>query len=151
MRAVVQRVASASVAVAGEPVAAIGPGLLVLVGVARGDGPADAAALAGKVAGLRVFPDGAERMNLSVVDVGGSVLLVSQFTLLADVRRGRRPSFTEAASPEVARPLVEQVAAAVAAFGIGVQTGLFGEKMAVESVNDGPVTVVIEVRRGRVE
>lgn len=150
MRAVVQRVASASVAVAGERMAAIGRGLLVLVGVARGDGEGDAATLADKVARLRLFPDEEDRMNRSVVEVGGSVLVVSQFTLLAEVRRGRRPSFTDAAPPEEARPLVEAVAAGIAATGVEVRSGVFGERMAVESVNDGPVTVVVEVRQGRV-
>jgi len=149
MRAVVQRVSRAAVGVAGEAVAGIGAGFLVLLGVAHGDVPADAVALAEKVVGLRVFPDDEERMNRSIGENGGSVLVVSQFTLLADVTRGRRPSFTGAADPAAAAPLVEAFAAAVARAGIPVALGRFGAHMDVELVNDGPVTLVIEVSGGR--
>jgi D-tyrosyl-tRNA(Tyr) deacylase len=142
-------VASASVVVAGELVGAIGPGLLALVGVAGGDAAADADALAGKIAGLRIFDDGHGRMNRSVADVGGEVLVVSQFTLLAETARGRRPSFTSAAEPEVAEPLVARLVAALDATGITTATGRFGARMQVSSVNDGPVTILLEVVGGR--
>lgn len=150
MRAVLQRVARAVVTVDGDVVGEIGRGLLLLVGVAHGDGEGEANALVDKVLGLRIFPDAEGRMNLSVADAGGSVLLVSQFTLLADIRRGRRPSFTDAADPDVAEPIIETMASRLAAAGIQVATGLFGAKMAVELVNDGPVTIVAEVSEGRV-
>jgi D-tyrosyl-tRNA(Tyr) deacylase len=142
-------VASASVVVAGELVGAIGPGLLALVGVAGGDSAADADALAGKIAGLRIFDDGHGRMNRSVADIGGGVLVVSQFTLLAETARGRRPSFSGAADPEVAEPLVERLVAALDATGIATATGRFGARMQVPSVNDGPVTILLEVVGGR--
>ncbi len=150
MRAVVQRVAEASVTVGGTVVGAIGPGLLVLVGAAPGDGAAEAHALADKLVGLRIFPDDDGRMNRSVADTGGEVLVVSQFTLLADVRKGRRPSFTGAAAPELAEPLVEAVAARLAAAGVRCATGRFGAMMQVHLVNDGPVTLVIDVADARV-
>lgn len=150
MRAVAQRVTRASVTVDGDVVGQIGRGLLVLVGAAHGDGPEDATALADKLVGLRIFADPEHRMNLSVVDVGGAVLLVSQFTLLADVRKGRRPSFTDAALPDVAEPLVMTMADRIAAAGVPVATGRFGAKMSVELVNDGPVTIVVDVVEGRV-
>lgn len=150
MRAVVQRVSEAKVSVDGEVVGAIGEGLLILVGVARGDTDRDAVALADKVVGLRIFPDDRSRMDRSVVDVGGEVLVVSQFTLLADVRRGRRPSFTEAAGPEEARRLVEAVARRIAARGAPVAEGRFGAMMAVSLINDGPVTLVVDVVDGAV-
>jgi D-tyrosyl-tRNA(Tyr) deacylase len=137
------------VVVAGELVGAIGPGLLALVGVAGGDAAADADALAGKIAGLRIFDDGHGRMNRSVADVGGEVLVVSQFTLLAETARGRRPSFTSAAEPEVAEPLVARLVAALDATGITTATGRFGARMQVSSVNDGPVTILLEVVGGR--
>lgn len=148
MRAVVQRVGSASVTVEGAVVSEIGPGLLVLVGVADGDTDADARVLADKLVGLRIFRDDEERMNRSVADVGGSVLVVSQFTLLADLSKGRRPSFVDAADPEEARRLVDLVAAAIAEVGTPVATGVFGASMQVELLNDGPVTIVIEVTDG---
>ncbi|HEY5728045.1 MAG TPA: D-aminoacyl-tRNA deacylase [Acidimicrobiia bacterium] len=150
MRAVVSRVSSASVVVGGELVGAIGPGLLVLVGVAGSDSEAEADALAGKLTGLRIFDDGHGRMNRSVTDVGGAVLVVSQFTLLAETARGRRPSFTGAADPAVAEPLVARLVAAVNATGIATATGRFGARMQVSSVNDGPVTILLEVAGGRV-
>lgn len=150
MRAVVQRVASAAVSVDGAEVGRIGGGLLVLVGVGGGDGEADADALADKIAGLRVFPDDEGRMNRSVADIAGEVLVVSQFTLLADVRKGRRPSFTSAAPPDEAERLVDRVARRIAAMGIGCATGEFAAHMRVELVNDGPVTIVIDTSGGRV-
>jgi len=147
---VVQRVAWARVRVEGETVGEIGRGLLVLVGAATGDGPADAAALAGKLAGLRVFPDDEGRMNRSVVEAGGAVLVVSQFTLYGDVRRGRRPSFAAAAPPEAAEPLVDLVAEYLRRAGVPCATGRFRAHMDVELLNDGPVTLVLEVTGGRV-
>ena len=124
--------------------------MVVLVGVADGDTSADAAALAAKLAGLRIFGDDAGLMNRSVVDVGGSVLLVSQFTLLGDVRKGRRPSFTGAAQPEIAEPLFNEVVTAIRAEGIDIATGRFGAVMTVSLVNDGPVTLIIETAGGKV-
>ena len=146
MRAVLQRVTSAAVQVDAEQVAAIGPGLLVLLGVAVGDGSADAWYIARKIAELRVFSDADGRFNLSVLDVAGAVLLVSQFTLLGDTRRGRRPDFTAAARPDLAAPLFEQVATVLRERGIPMQTGRFGAKMTVSLVNDGPVTLLIDSR-----
>jgi len=150
MRAVVQRVTRARVRVAGETVGEIGRGLLVLVGAAAGDTPADAVALADKLAGLRIFPDDEGRMNRSVAEAGGAVLVVSQFTLLADLRRGRRPSFTEAAPPEEAEPLVDAVAEHLGRAGVPCAAGRFRAHMEVELLNDGPVTLVLEVGGGRV-
>ncbi len=150
MRAVVQRVTRAAVRVDGETVGEIGRGLLVLVGAAAGDGPADAAALAEKLAGLRIFPDDEGLMNRSVVEAGGAVLVVSQFTLYGDVRRGRRPSFTAAAPPEAAEPLVDLVAEGLQRAGVPCATGRFRAHMEVELLNDGPVTLVLEVAGGRV-
>jgi D-tyrosyl-tRNA(Tyr) deacylase len=144
MRAVVQRVLEASVRVEGETVGEIGRGLLVLVGVGEGDGPVDAERLAAKTARLRIFPDDAGRFDRSVVDVGGAALVVSQFTLLADTARGNRPSFTGAAAPAVAAPLVERFCAALGAEGVRpVARGRFGAAMRVALVNDGPVTIVL--------
>ena len=151
MRAVVQRVGRACVRVDGETVAEIGQGLLVLVGAAEGDTAEDSAALAQKLVALRVFPDEDRRMNRSLSDIGGEVLLVSQFTLLGDVRKGRRPSFTAAAAPELAEPLVDAVAFAVRTSGVICHTGVFGAMMDVELVNDGPVTLVLDVAGGRVQ
>ena len=144
MRAVVQRVRRASVTVADEVVGAIDAGWLVLLGVAPGDTPADADWLADKVANLRAFADPDGKMNLSVQDVGGGVLAVSQFTLYGDCRKGRRPSFTGAAQPAAAEPLYERFVTALKALGVPTETGRFGADMAVELVNDGPVTFVIE-------
>lgn len=127
----------------------IGTGLVVFVGVGPADGPADAAVLAEKLAGLRVFADADGRMNRSVLDVGGAVLVVSQFTLYGDVRKGRRPSFVDAAEPRVAEPLIAAVAEHIAAHGIEVSTGRFGAHMDVELVNDGPVTLVLAAEDGR--
>jgi D-aminoacyl-tRNA deacylase len=139
VRALVQRVAEAAVTVDGERVAAIGPGLLVLLGVRRGDGPEEADRLARKLLALRIFDDGQGKMNLSVGDSGGEVLCVSQFTLYGDTRKGNRPSFVDAAPPEAAELLYERVREA-----LGAQGGVFGARMAVSLVNDGPVTLLVE-------
>ena len=144
MRVVLQRVTRGAVSVEGEPVGAIGRGLVALVGVARGDTVAQADATAAKIAGLRLFADAEGRFNAGLADVGGAVLVISQFTLLADVRKGRRPSFAEAAPPEEAEPLVERLAQGLMEAGIPVARGRFGAQMAVELVNDGPVTIVID-------
>ena len=147
MRAVVQRVTRASVTVGGEVTGAIGRGFAVLVGVAVGDDARDAAALAQKIAGLRVFTDADGAMNLALAEVGGEVLVVSQFTLLGDVRKGRRPSFVAAARGEQAERLYERVADGLREAGLRVATGVFGADMAVELVNDGPVTILIDTKR----
>jgi D-aminoacyl-tRNA deacylase len=150
MRAVVQRVGEASVSVDGEVVGAIDTGLLVLAGVAVGDTEADAAVLADKIVGLRIFPDADGKMNRSVVEAAGAVLLVSQFTLLGDVRRGRRPSFTEAAPAEVADRMIGALARAITERGVTVEQGRFGAMMQVRLTNEGPVTIVIDVVDGAV-
>jgi D-aminoacyl-tRNA deacylase len=147
VRAVVSRVGSARVLVDGEVVGEIGPGLLVLVGVTHDDGPAEAAWLADKVAGLRVFDDGAGKMNRSLSEVGGGALVVSQFTLYGDARRGRRPSYVDAARPEQAAPLVDAVVERLAATGVKVAAGRFGAHMTVESAGDGPVTILLDSAR----
>jgi D-aminoacyl-tRNA deacylase len=144
VRALAQRVARAEVRVGSDVVGAIRGGLLVLLGVTHDDGEDEARALADKLAALRVFSDDDGRMNRSVLDVGGSVLLVSQFTLYADLRKGNRPSFVAAAPPERARPLVDAVAAHMRAAGLEVAEGVFGAAMAVSSVNDGPVTIWLD-------
>lgn len=151
MRAVVQRVSRASVTVDGRVVGEVGAGLAVLLGVGDGDTEADAKAVADKLAGLRIFADDAGKMNRSVVEHGGGVLVISQFTLLGDVRRGRRPSFVHAAAPDVADPLVQQVAERLAGYDLPVATGEFGAHMEVDLVNDGPVTIVIESVDGRIQ
>ena len=143
MRAVCQRVSEARVRVAGEVVGEIGAGLCVLLGVARGDGEGDAERLAAKIARLRIFPDEEGRFDRSVVDVGGSALIVSQFTLLANTAKGNRPSFSDAAPPEEAEPLYERFCAGLRELGVPVQQGVFGAAMRVELVNDGPVTIVL--------
>ena len=144
MRAVVQRVSAAQVTVDGAVRAEIGAGLCILLGVARGDTAADAERLAGKVARLRIFENEDGKFDRSLLDTGGRALVVSQFTLIADTAKGNRPSFTEAAAPEDAERLYEAFAAALGDLGVGVQTGVFGARMAVELVNDGPVTVVLD-------
>jgi len=144
MRAVIQRVSQASVVVDGEAVGRIDRGLLVLVGVSTTDGPADADWLADRLVGLRIFENDAGRFDASVVDVGGAVLVVSQFTLYGDTRKGRRPSFTAAAPGPQAEPLYERVVAAIAARGVPVGTGRFGARMQVQLVNDGPVTILLD-------
>jgi len=149
VRAVVQRVSSAAVSVDGAAVGSVGPGLVVLLGVAQADTEADAAWTASKIATLRVFDDGGGKMNLSVVDTRGAVLLVSQFTLLADCSRGRRPSFTRAAPPDVGRELCDRVGELLRRDGLAVETGRFGAHMALSLVNDGPVTIVLDSAEGR--
>jgi D-tyrosyl-tRNA(Tyr) deacylase len=148
MRAVVQRVRRASVKVGEEITGEIGRGLLVLLGVAREDTEADADYLAEKIAGLRIFEDDAGKMNLSVMDVGGAVLAVSQFTLFGDVRRGKRPSFDAAARPERARELYEYFVDRVRGLGLRCETGRFQEMMEVELINSGPVTIVLDSKKG---
>lgn len=143
MRAVCQRVSRASVTVDGEVVGEIGQGWLVLLGVGPHDDEATAARMADKIVGLRVFEDEAGKMNRSLLDTGGALLVVSQFTLYADTSRGRRPGFTGAAPPAIAEPLVERFAALVRERGVTVATGRFGAHMAVELLNDGPVTIVL--------
>lgn len=144
MRAVIQRVSQASVTVEGQIIGQIELGVLVLLGVGQGDGPPEAALLAEKIANMRIFADPAGRFNLSLLDVGGSALVVSQFTLYADTRRGRRPSFSDAAALEVAEPLVEVFVAALRRQQVTVATGSFGAAMHVALVNDGPVTIVLD-------
>ncbi len=147
MRAVVQRVSRAEVRVEGRTTGRIGRGLAVLLGVARDDEEEDARLLADKVAALRVFEDGAGKMNLAVAEVGGGVLVVSQFTLLGDARKGNRPSFTEAAPPEAANALYERFCGLVREKGLPVATGVFRATMEVELVNEGPVTILLDSRR----
>jgi D-tyrosyl-tRNA(Tyr) deacylase len=144
MRACIQRVSRAQVSVADGVCAQIGPGMLVLLGVAESDREADARQLAQKITSLRIFEDAQEKMNLSLAEVGGAMLVVSQFTLLGDCRKGRRPSFTDAAPPDRAEPLYQVFVDAVAAEGIEVATGRFRQYMQVELVNDGPVTLLVE-------
>lgn len=144
MRVVLQRVSRASVTVDDEVVGSIGAGLLLLVGVADGDGEAEAERLARKCAEMRVFSDDEGRFDLSLLDTGGEALVVSQFTLLADVRRGRRPSFAAAAQPDAAEPIVERFAACLRELGVRTSTGRFGARMTVELANEGPVTVVLD-------
>ena len=140
MRAVVQRVTRARATPGGE----IGPGLCVLLGIARGDGEEQAAKLAARVGRLRIFPDADGRFDRSVLDVAGAVLVVSQFTLIADTAKGARPSFAEAAPPEAAEPLYERFCSELRTLDVPVETGVFGAKMDVELVNDGPVTIVLD-------
>ncbi len=147
MRAVVQRVSRAAVRVNGRLCGAIDQGLVVLVGVGRDDGPADAAALAEKVANLRIFNDAAGRMNRSLLDVGGAALVVSQFTLYGDVRRGRRPGFERAAPLAQARPLYEEFVTRLRQQGLRVETGEFQARMEVELVNEGPVTILLDTEK----
>jgi D-tyrosyl-tRNA(Tyr) deacylase len=144
MRAILQRVSSAAVRVEGDVVGEIGPGLLVLLGVAEGDTEAEARLLADKTAHMRIFADEAGRFQHALLDVGGAALVVSQFTLYADLRRGRRPSFVPAAAPEVAAPLVEHYADTLRELGVPVETGVFGAMMQVSLTNDGPVTIILE-------
>src|ERR1700730_15862097 len=141
MRALLQRVSRASVTVDEQIVGQIGQGLLVLLGVGQGDSEVQVKTLADKIVHMRIFGDDEGKMNRSLLDIGGEVLVVSQFTLYADIRRGRRPSFTNAAPPLLAEPLVERFKDAVAAYGLSVADGIFGAHMQVELVNDGPVTI----------
>ncbi len=147
MRAVIQRVTTASVTVDSVLVGEIGLGLAVLLGIHRDDAHSDASYIADKIVGLRIFADAEGKMNRSVMDVGGSALIISQFTLYGDVRRGRRPSFIEAAPPEVAIPLYESVCELVENAGVPVQRGVFGAMMKVSLVNDGPVTIQLDSRK----
>ena len=147
MRAVVQRVRRARVTVGGEVTSEIGHGLLILLGVGNGDTLADADYLADKTVGLRIFDDPGGKMNLSVVDAGGAVLVVSQFTLYGDVRRGKRPSFDAAAPPQLARELYGYFVEKIRAVGLRCETGRFQEMMDVELVNDGPVTVLLDSKK----
>jgi len=144
MRAVIQRTSEATVAVDGRLVGRIGAGLVVLLGVAPGDGAAQVDWLAEKIAHLRIFEDEAGKMNHSVIDIGGAVLVVSQFTLYGNCKKGRRPSFVEAADPSVAEPLYRLTADRLREKGLAVETGRFGARMAVSLVNDGPVTLIVE-------
>lgn len=144
MRAVIQRVREASVSVDGKIVGAIGTGLVVLIGVTHDDAESDARLLAQKIATLRVFEDAAGKFNFSALDVGASALVVPQFTLYADTRRGRRPDFVDAARPEVAEPLVEKFVAFLREQGLRVEMGIFRARMLVKILNDGPVTIVLE-------
>jgi D-tyrosyl-tRNA(Tyr) deacylase len=144
MRVVLQRVARASVSVKGQRVASIGPGLLLLVGIGAKDGDGEVERMAGKIASLRVFADAEGKMNLALGDVGGEVLVVSQFTLYGDLRKGRRPSWTGAAEPDLAAERVEAFARALESRGLRVGRGVFGAHMAVDLLNDGPVTLVLD-------
>ena len=147
MRAVVQRVSSASVEVDGKVISQIGTGFLALIGIGRDDTEEDCALMASKIAGLRIFNDEAGAMNLSLADVGGQVLAVSQFTLHGDARKGRRPSFIDAAPGDVAEPLFDRVVALLRREGMTIATGEFGAKMRVSLVNDGPVTILLDSRK----
>lgn len=149
MRALVQRVSSAQVTIDQELQARIGPGLLVFLGVTHADSAADAEWLAGKVSRLRIFTDDNDKMNLSALDIGGSVLVVSQFTLYGDCRRGNRPGFDQAALPSLAEPLYELFCSLLARLGLEVQTGRFAAHMEVGLVNDGPVTIWLESPGGQ--
>jgi D-tyrosyl-tRNA(Tyr) deacylase len=144
MRAVVQRVSEARVRIDGEVVGAIGPGLLVLLGVTHDDTAEEARWLAEKIVGLRIFNDDDDKMNRGVEDIGGGVLVVSQFTLYGDCRKGKRPSFIDAAAPDIAIPLYEAFINGIRALGIRTATGRFGAMMQVELINDGPVTLIVE-------
>jgi D-tyrosyl-tRNA(Tyr) deacylase len=144
MRVVVQRVSEGRVSVAGETIAEIGRGVVILLGIGPQDGEPQAEYLTNKIAHLRIFEDDAGKINRSLLDVGGAALVVSQFTLYADTRKGRRPSFTDAAPPEIAEPLVERFAEMLRALGVPTQTGQFGAHMLVEIANDGPVTIWLE-------
>ena len=147
MRAVIQRVSRAQVTAEGELLGAIGPGLLVLVAIAKDDGPADLDYLAQKIVGLRIFEDRQGKMNLSVGDTERAILAISQFTLFGDVRRGKRPAFDEAAPPELARQMYQELVKQIRAAGVVCESGRFQAKMQVELVNDGPVTILIDSKK----
>ena len=148
MRVLLQRVSHASVSIEGNVISSIGKGLLILLGIGHGDGEDQAGFLAEKVANLRIFQDEQGKTNLSVLDIKGEAIVVSQFTLYADARKGRRPSFTDAAAPEIAAPLVERFVELLRGHGIPTQTGKFGEHMSVDIQNDGPVTIWLENESG---
>ncbi|MBN2560540.1 MAG: D-tyrosyl-tRNA(Tyr) deacylase [Phycisphaerae bacterium] len=148
MRAIVQRVGHVAVTVDGEVVGRIDRGLLVYVGVGADDGPDDVDYVAGKIRHLRIFPDDAAKMNLDVAKVGGQVLVVSNFTLQADIRQGRRPAFTQAADPAVAEELYVRLCDRLRELGLKVETGLFGAIMSVEAANDGPINILVDSKRG---
>ncbi len=150
MRIVLQRVSRSAVEVDGDTTGQIGTGLLALVGVAVGDTDADARVAAAKTVGMRIFPDEAAKMNRSVAEIGGAILVVSQFTLLADVRKGRRPAFTAAARPEEAVRIISAYTDAIEAEDVRVEHGRFGAHMAVALLNDGPVTIVFDIHDGRI-
>jgi D-tyrosyl-tRNA(Tyr) deacylase len=145
MKAVLQRARRGRVSVDGETIAEIGSGYVILLGIGPGDGEAQARALAEKIAYLRIFEDEAGKMNRSILEAGGEAIVVSQFTLYADTRKGRRPSFIDAAQPDAARPLVDRFAALLTAFGVPTQSGMFGAHMLVEIENDGPVTILFDL------
>ena len=145
MRAVVQRVKQGSVTIGGERVAHIGQGMVILLGVGPEDGESQAVALARKIAKLRIFSDADDKMNLSLLDIGGEAIVVSQFTLYANTRKGNRPSFVDAAPPDIASPLVDRFVALLRSEGVPVQTGQFGADMLVEIANDGPVTILFDM------
>jgi D-tyrosyl-tRNA(Tyr) deacylase len=145
MKALIQRVSSGSVRVDGKPIANIDKGLVILVGIGHADGTAQVQGMAEKIATLRIFGDAAGKMNLSILDTGGSALVVSQFTLYADIRKGRRPAFTDAAAPEVASRLVDDFVKALVGLGVPTCAGVFGAHMLVSLVNDGPVTIMLEL------
>lgn len=147
MRIVIQKVNHASVTVGEELVSSIGPGFMVLVGSEEGDGDADVKFIAQKISGMRIFEDADDKLNLSIKDVGGEVLLVSQFTLLGDARKGRRPSFSHAATPDIAEPLVEKLRDELIAEGIPTKTGRFRTHMKVLLENDGPTTILLDSRK----
>ncbi|MDI6789422.1 MAG: D-aminoacyl-tRNA deacylase [Thermodesulfobacteriota bacterium] len=147
MRAVLQRVKEARVTVNGEKAGEIGPGLLIFMGVEKDDTPADAVYMASKIVSLRIFADGSDKFNLALLDVGGECLIVSQFTLLSDCRKGKRPSFDQAAPPALARQLYEFFVTEVRRLGVPVATGEFQAKMEVSLVNDGPVTILLDSRK----
>jgi D-tyrosyl-tRNA(Tyr) deacylase len=148
MRVLLQRVSHASVSIEGNIISSIGTGLLILLGIGHGDGEDQADFLAEKVANLRIFQDEQGKSNLSVLDIKGEAIVVSQFTLYADARKGRRPSFTDAATPEIAAPLVQRFVVLLGEQGVPTQTGKFGEHMSVEILNDGPVTIWLENESG---
>lgn len=144
MKAVLQRVAHSSVAVEGQVISSVGKGLLILLGIEREDSIEKAQALSKKIVHLRIFEDAQEKMNLSVLDIQGEVLVISQFTLMADAQKGNRPSFVKAAPPEIAKPLIEEFCRNLQGYGLTVKQGVFGAHMAVDLLNDGPVTIWLE-------
>lgn len=148
MRAVIQRVSCGQVEVDGQIVGRVDCGLLVYLGVGKDDGPDDLAYIAKKIRGMRIFPDSSGKMNLDVVQAGGGVLVVSNFTLFGDVSKGRRPAFAAAADPALAEPMYEQLCARLRDVGLDVQTGRFGAKMSVAATNDGPINILVDSKRG---